>query len=579
MTKHIYKASFLILSGLFASNALYAQTQPAEKTVPTKTTVSRDTSKTSVTEEVEVVRSYRPVLADAVKIRRSPNLNDIRPFNPKITYSLMDKRLELNSGIRELEAQKLVKLKQEELKNNFAKLALGNLGTTLAQLNIATGQDEALQAGFNFNHLGMSGKLNEQKISKQSFGGYGRSIGDALVLEGKLSYDRTSTYFYGQDPQGTFTNLNPEKQKFNYFEAEGVVLNRNDADEETNFDYAAKINASIFNNAFEAKETSVIVSGGLGKDLNKFHLGANAIVDITTSKDLSYSFNNNLFKLNPYIQFKTDRFRFTGGVNYANEFGANQRINIFPAASLDFMLIKNYLTIFGNLGGDVDKTLIKNLSDVNPYLNQNVDLRNSVKKLDVAGGIRGTVAPNVGYKAMVNYQTISDLSYYVNDINTKQKFNVSYFAGNTNILGFDGELNVSFSDDFKLDSKVQIKQYDIKTEQFAWLRPSFILTSTASFKIVDKVKISGDLLFQGETKAKIFDFAPIVTPAPPTPTIVASVKTIKAFADISIGAEYQYNNQISGFFRVNNVLGNEYERMPYYPNYGINILGGLRYGF
>jgi hypothetical protein len=557
MTKHLFKTSFLLLSGLFVSTALYAQTKPAEKTAPIKPTISKDTTKNAVTEEVEVVRSYKPVLADAVKIRRSPNLNDVRPFNPQMTYNLMDKRLELNSGIRELEAQKLAKLKQEELKNNFAKLALGNLGTTLAQLNIATGQDEALQAGFNFNHLGMSGKLNEQKISKQSFGGYGRSIGDAVILEGKLSYDKTSTYFYGQDPQNSFTNLNPENQKFNYFEAEGVVLNRNDADEETNFDYAAKINASIFNNAFEAKETSVIISGGLGKDLNKFHLGANAVVDITTSKDLAYSFNNNLFKVNPYIQFKTDRFRLTGGINYVNEFGANQRINIFPSASLDFMLIKNYLTIFGNLGGDVEKTLLKNLTDQNPYLNQNVNLRNTVNKIDFGGGIRGTVAPNVGYKAMVSYKTVSDLSYFVNDINKKQKFNIAYFAGN---------------------SKIQIKQYDNNTEQFPWLRPGIVLTTTASFKIVDKVKLSGDLLFQGETKAKIRDLALIITPSP-TPPILTYAKTIKAFADISVGADYQYNKQISAFFRVNNVLGNEYEKLPYYPNYGINILGGLRYGF
>jgi hypothetical protein len=578
MTKHLFKTSFLLLSGLFVSTALYAQTKPAEKTAPIKPTISKDTTKNAVTEEVEVVRSYKPVLADAVKIRRSPNLNDVRPFNPQMTYNLMDKRLELNSGIRELEAQKLAKLKQEELKNNFAKLALGNLGTTLAQLNIATGQDEALQAGFNFNHLGMSGKLNEQKISKQSFGGYGRSIGDAVILEGKLSYDKTSTYFYGQDPQNSFTNLNPENQKFNYFEAEGVVLNRNDADEETNFDYAAKINASMFNNAFEAKETSVIISGGLGKDLNKFHLGANAVVDITTSKDLAYSFNNNLFKVNPYIQFKTDRFRLTGGINYVNEFGANQRINIFPSASLDFMLIKNYLTIFGNLGGDVEKTLLKNLTDQNPYLNQNVNLRNTVNKIDFGGGIRGTVAPNVGYKAMVSYKTVSDLSYFVNNINKKQKFDVAYFAGNTNIIGFDGELNINFSEDFNLDSKIQIKQYDNNTEQFPWLRPGIVLTTTASFKIVDKVKLSGDLLFQGETKAKIRDLALIITPSP-TPPILTYAKTIKAFADISVGADYQYNKQISAFFRVNNVLGNEYEKLPYYPNYGINILGGLRYGF
>lgn len=578
MNKITYYSAF-IFSSLFAVSA-YAQTQDkAPKPVTTvkseksTETVKQDTSKrNAVTEEVEVVRSYKPVLADAVKIRRSPNLNDTKPFNPQVKYSLVDKRLELNSGIRELEAQKLAKEIAEQRKNNFAKLGFGNLGTGLAQLNIATGQDPALQAGFNFNHLSMSGKENQQKISKQSLSGYGRSIGDALVLEGKLGYDRLGSYFYGTDPLGAFTNLDPEKQRFNYFNAEGLLFNRTDADDETSFSYVAKASGYIFNNAFKGKENSVIISGGLGKDLNKFHLGANAAVDITTSKDSAYNFNNNLFKLNPYIKIQTDVLKLTGGINYVNEFGSNQRIHIFPAASLDFMLIKNYLTIFGNFGGDIEKNTLKNLSDVNPYINQNIALKNTVEKFNISGGIRGTFAPNVGYKAMVSYKTLGDLSYFVNDSTQRNKFNVDYMLGNTNVIGFDGELNISFSEAFNLDSEIAIKQYDNSKEDYAWLRPGFTLQSTATFKIVDKVKISGDLLFQGETKAKIWDI-----PNSTVPTYTA--KTIKAFADISVGADYQYNKQISAFFRVNNILGNDYQRFPYYNNYGINILGGVSYGF
>lgn len=537
-------------------------------------TIKQDTSKkTAVTEEVEVVRSYKPVLADAVKIRRSPNLNDTKPFSPQVKYDLIDKRLELNSGIRELEAQKLAKEIEAQRKNNFAKLGFGNLGTGLAQLNIATGQDPALQAGFNFNHLSMSGKENQQKISKQSLSGYGRSIGDAVVLEGKLGYDRLATYFYGTDPLNTFQNLSPEKQRFNYFNAEGSLFNRTDADDETSFTYAAKASGYIFNNLFKAKENSVIISGGLGKDLNKFHLGANAVVDITTSKDLAYSFNNNLFKLNPYIKIQTELLKLTGGVNYVNEFGNNQRIHIFPTASLDFMLIKNYLTIFGNFGGNVEKNTLKAFSDINPYLNQNIALKNTVDKFNISGGVRGTFAPNIGYKAMVSYKTIGDLAYFITDSTDRNKFNVDYLTGNTKVIGFDGEVNISFSEAFNLDSKISLKQYDNTTESYIWLHPGFILQSTASFKIVDKVTISGDLLFQGETKAKIWDKPSNF----PNPTF--NVKTLNAFADISVGADYQYNKQISAFFRVNNILGNDYQRLPYYNNYGINILGGLSYGF
>lgn len=570
MNKTTYISTYVFF-GLFAINLVTnAQDKPKEA-------VKQDTSKrNAVTEEIEVVRSYKPVLADAVKIRRSPNLSDTKPFNPKINYNLIDKKLALNSGIRELEAQKLQQEIESQRKNNFAKLGFGNLGTSLAQLNLATGQDPALQAGFNFNHLGLSGKENQQKISTQSLSGYGRSIGDALVLEGKLGYDRTGTYFYGTDPNNTFLNLNPQKQRFNYFNAEGLLFNRTDADDETSLSYAAKVKGYIFNNAFKAKENSVVLSGGLGKNLNKFHLGANATVDITTSKDSAYTFNNNLFKLNPYIQIQTELFKLTGGINYVNEFGANQRIHIFPVISLDFMLIKNYLTVFGNFGGDVEKNTLKSLSDLNPYLNQNVNLKNTVNKFDLAGGIRGTFAPNVGYKATVSYQNLSDLTYFANSFIDKQKFDVDYFVGNTNVIGFSGEVNINFSEAFNLDSKVDIKQYDNNNEDFIWLRPGFILQSTASFKIVDKVKLSGDLLFQGETKAKIYDI-PSALNQLPNPTFTA--KTIKAFADISVGADYQYNKQISAFFRVNNILGNDYQRLPYYRNYGINILGGVSYGF
>ncbi|MEO5909375.1 MAG: TonB-dependent receptor [Pelobium sp.] len=561
MTKIYYIANTIFIS-CFLGFGIVASAQ----TIPVK----RDTSRNAVTEEIDVVRSYKPVLADAVKIRRSPDLNDTKPFNPKLSYNLLDKRLELNSGIRELEAQKLAQQKAEDLQNNYAKLGFGNLGTTLGQINIATGQDEALQAGFNFNHLGMSGKLNQQKISQQEIGGYGRSIGDAMVLEGKLSYNRRSTYFYGIDPNATFTNLDPEQQKFNYFEGEGLLFNRTDAADETALTYAGKIGASIFNNAFSAKENSFFLSGGVGKDLNKVRVGANGIVDFTSSKDVSVTFNNNLFRINPYLQYQTDLIRLTAGINYVNEFGTNQRIHFFPAASLDFMLIKNYLTIFGSFGGDVEKTKLKTLTDLNPYLAENINLRNAVNKFDAAGGIRGTFAANVGYKAMVSYQTVTDLSYFINNSITPQKFNVDYFNGNMNILGFTGELNMNFSDAFNLDSKISLKQYDNSVEQYAWLRPSFTLSSNASFKIADKVKLDGDLYFQGDTKAKMISNDPIP---------VVTVKNIKAFADLSVGASYQYNKQIGAFFKVNNLLGTEYNKYPYYPNYGINILGGISYGF
>jgi hypothetical protein len=564
---------YLLLSLLVGANCtLFAQVKPEEK-------IPEEQSKTSVTEEIEVVRSYKPVLADAVKIRRSPDLNVKKVFNPKVKYSLLDKRLELNSEIRELEAQKLLLQEDKELHNNFAKFGVGGLGSTLGALHLGTGRDEALQAGFNFNHWAMSnGKLNQQKMAEQEVGLYGRSIGDNVIIDGKLGYTRRSNYFYGIDPDNSFSNPDPKKQRFNFIEGEGEIYNRIDPYDEMKLAYAAKLNGYLFNNIFEGKENAVIVSGGLSKNFNKFQLGVNGAVDFTSTRDRAYGkFNNHIFKLNPFVKIDGEKFKLTAGINYVNEFGDNASTHLFPAASIDFSLIENYLSIFGSFEGDVHKTRLKDLSFTNPFLNENINIRNQVEKFNLTGGVKGTLAANIGYKAAIHYKTIGNFNYFVNDTLKKETFNVEYIGENTNVLGLTGELNIQFSEVFRLDGKLELNQYNLKNELNAWHHPGIKLSSNASFNIADKVKLSADLYFQGDTKAKLYTYdTPTGTgPGPVTTT----VKVLKAFADFGVGAEYQYNKRISGFIKANNLLGNDYQRYLFYPNFGFNILGGISYGF
>jgi len=61
----------------------------------------------TLSEEIVVTTAYKPVLADAVKIRRNPDLDDKTPFKAPLTYAPMDRRLELNSDIRQLDAMKM----------------------------------------------------------------------------------------------------------------------------------------------------------------------------------------------------------------------------------------------------------------------------------------------------------------------------------------------------------------------------------------------------------------------------------------------------------------------------------------
>ncbi len=50
--------------------------------------------------------AYKPVLADAVKIRINPDLDDKAPFKAPLSYTPIDNRLEQNTDIKQLEAMK-----------------------------------------------------------------------------------------------------------------------------------------------------------------------------------------------------------------------------------------------------------------------------------------------------------------------------------------------------------------------------------------------------------------------------------------------------------------------------------------
>src|ERR1700733_14207179 len=97
--------------------------KPAAKPKTTaKTTAATDTTKkggagnkpankkgAALSEEIIVTTAYKPVLADAVKICRNPDLEDKTPFKAPLTYITLDKRLERNTDIRQLEPMPMPK--------------------------------------------------------------------------------------------------------------------------------------------------------------------------------------------------------------------------------------------------------------------------------------------------------------------------------------------------------------------------------------------------------------------------------------------------------------------------------------
>jgi hypothetical protein len=567
-------------------------TKPAAKK-PAGVTAARDTTKkggkgnnpagkngAALSEEIEITTAYKPVLADAVKIRRNPDLEDKTPFKAPLTYFTLDKRLERNTDIRQLDPMKMPKEQDSIPSNNYAKVGLGNLKTTFGEAYINNGQDEALQVGGFAKHIAQSGSsIYKQNESRDEVGIFAKGITDDNTFSGRVNYNRRGTDFYGFDPANPPVSFNPVKQHFSTLSGEGEIT-KNFKDVENDFTYAVKINGYTWNNAFEGKESNVVVSGFLNQTIKQFYAGLGASLDLSSQKDSTYlnGINNSIIRLNPYLKFQGDNYKIDAGLNLVREFGFSQRVFIFPAAKLEVQVIPKYVRLFAEIKGDVNKSSLRDFSETNPFLDENVAIKNSVDKLDIAAGLKGTLAPGVGFKATIFRNTVKDMPLFVSDFTgTNNKFAVIYDNGNARVTGFNGELDVKISDDLDIFGRAEFRDYKMASEAEAWNLPKFKLTAGTTIHITKQLSINGTLLYRGST----FDrTTPVTTSGPGGTTVTTStLLPISSFADLSGGVEYRINSRFSIFGQVNNILNTTNQVWIYYPNYGFNIFGGVGFHF
>ncbi|MEP6612405.1 MAG: hypothetical protein ABJA76_10985 [Mucilaginibacter sp.] len=525
----------------------------------------------NLSEEIVVTTAYKPVLADAVKIRRNPDLEDKTPFKAPLVYIPIDKRLELNTSIKPLEAMKRPAEQDSVPTNNYVKVGLGSLKTTYGEAYFANGRDNALQVGGYLKHFAQNGNLYKQNSAKEEAGVFGKSIGELNSISGRITYDYNSNYFYG------FSQFNPpvttqdNKQHFSTIGAE-AELAKNYKDVENDFTYALKLKGYIFSNAYQARESNLVLSGFFNQTIKQFYAGLAASLDLSTQKDSLYDNNNSLVRLNPYIKFQGDNYKIDAGVNIVDQFGFKSAFYIFPSARAELQVIPKYVRIFVEAKGDVNKTSLHDFAIANPFIGQNIEIRNSVDQLDIAAGIKGTIAPGLGFKFTVFRNEIKNMPLFVSDFNLAtgyNRFKVIYDGGRSRVNGLNGEIDYKASEDVDIFARVEFKDYQMATVTEPWNLPKFVFKGGTVFKIDNKISISGTVMYRGA----------VMDPLQVTLGTVTRPISIDGFVDVSGAVDYKINNRFSVFVHVNNILNANSQRWVYYPDYGFNIFGGVGYTF
>jgi len=105
------------------------------------------------------------------------------------------------------------------------------------------------------------------------------------------------------------------------------------------------------------------------------------------------------------------------------------------------------------------------------------------------------------------------------------------------------------------------------TEEYAWYRPTTEGKLKLTYDFNDKLSFNTSFLYQGGRYAKVFTSESLQT------------EKLKDVIDLSLGADYKVNDQITAFALIDNVACQKYQLYYNYPVTGIQFFAGVKLRF
>ncbi|POY35180.1 hypothetical protein C3K47_16505 [Solitalea longa] len=523
-------------------------------------------------EEIEFVRPYKPVLGDAIKIRRNPDFNDDNTTKPVLQYTQFDRQFNQNGNISKVGAQALPSEGNAVLPLFYAKLGGGNLSSILGEFFFNSAQSPTEQYGFYYQAYTAKGEIDNQNFSRNNVGLFGKFINESFTTTASLNYKQNNNYYYGYDHELFSYEKNDVLHKLNNFNGE-VELASN-IDPAKTFTYAVKLGGYAFSDNYSAKESNVYLNTIAGDNFGNFggHVALN--LDMNNYNDAT-KVKNHFFRLNPYVTLERERLQSKLGLNFVSNFGDNSSFKIYPNVYAEYQAIDKYLSFFGGLNGDLQKNTLKDLSVRNPFLGSDIVLKNSNERLKIYAGLKGTIITGLGFKVQFTSSSIDSLPFFANNVvpangtepqTISEKYYVVYAGKKSNLSTITANLEYAASDRLRLGFEFLSNSYDLTDIDKPWLTPKYRVNLSGTYQAMKNLSFTADLFNVSKQYA-------LIDPA------VNSYKTLSGYTDLNISGNYQFHKNFGAFANVNNILGKKYDLYLNYPSYGFNFIAGISVTF
>ncbi len=310
----------------------------------------------------------------------------------------------------------------------------------------------------------------------------------------------------------------------------------------------------------------------------------------TLSVDIKAELNNishTLFIIsaNPRLDFDGEYYNLHLGFRVDAKTNSTSMGGIYPDIKGSLYLFNRNIEFYAGLGGKTKINTLKEILSENPFIIS--DLTNMGEfdyektRFDFQGGLKLKVLNMINGHVGVRYRKIENKVFYVSSLTQPGAFDI--ILNNCHVFNFYADLHVKINDKIKVVGDFAYNDYDFIKERMtadfpvtiahAWYKPKVEFALRGVYKYNDKWNFNIASYFEGKRYALTditkyeneYDFD--------------GVKELKPICDIQLGCDYNFNDDLSFYAEIKNLIHNKYQMYYGYPSYGFQAFLGFKYRF
>jgi hypothetical protein len=519
---------------------------------------SKDTSKPN---EVVLYSSFKPTLRNAAKINFTAATPVLDTTKLSLTYRIPAQNLFFSYQPVPIKPLALFVDTARRWENHqYVKAGFGNYSTPYLEAGAAFGDGIKSSTSVHAKYTSSKGKKEHQQFSKAGIEAMGTyASGTNHEFSGKVFYDNSTQYQYGYEPSTLIFSKEQLKQQFNTVGMSIGLKNKQATD--FGITYNPKIAVSYFFDARDGKELDFVAKLPVNKAFGTmFAFDVALTADITNYQRPVQTIKNNLFYLEPTIQFKTPNVKINAGIVT----GWDNQVNaILPNVSAEAKINGEKFVLQAGWIGYYHKNSYQSLSAYNPYIAQPTALINT-KVNEQYAGFKGSAGSHFTYNAKVSFLKMNGQPLFVND-NVDGKSFLIVNEPDLQAVRIHGEVGYTVQEKFSFLAGANITQFT-KVSSFdkAFGLPPVEITGALRWKVLKDLHFKSDVFF--------WDGASYLSKT-------AQTQKLNAVMDLNAGLEYSLMPKLNLWLQFNNLLNTKYQRWNQYEVLGLNVIGGVVYSF